>query len=624
MNEAYSASLPLGGLAGPRPWLSRVGVILGLITEVSAAVLIVVETVLLLVGVVARYVFHVPLIWVDELASVLFLWLAAIGAVIALGRNAHMRLGLLVNRQGGRLAPWLEPLATAVTLLFLVLILVPTFEYIEDEAMVTTPTLGVSQTWRTAAMAVAFVLMIMIAAARLLEHRFDRHLILPCLAVLAAAGLFWLGRPYFLTFGNYNLLIFLVGMVLVAVVLGIPIAFAFGIATLAYLSLATHVPLSVIVSRTQEGMAHLILLSIPLFILLGLLIEMTGMARALIDFLLSILGHVRAGLSYVLLGAIYLVSGISGSKAADMAAVAPALFPEMKRRGYKPGELVSQLSTSAAMSETIPPSLVLITIGSVTDVSIAALFTGGFMPALVLALALALLARYRARHDDVSTVERAPGSRILKTLVVALPALALPFVIRAAVVEGVATATEVATIGIAYVVLAGLLIYRCFPWRRIFPMLVETASLTGAILLILGIATAMAWALTQSGLSRRLVLLMADLPGGATTFLLISIAAFIVLGSVLEGIPALVLFAPLLFPLARVVGIHEVHYAMVIILAMGIGLFAPPLGVGYYTACAIGRIDPDEGMRTIWPYLGALVVALVLVAAFPWLSIGFL
>jgi TRAP-type C4-dicarboxylate transport system permease large subunit len=134
----------------------------------------------------------------------------------------------------------------------------------------------------------------------------------------------------------------------------------------------------------------------------------------------------------------------------------------------------------------------------------------------------------------------------------------------------------------------------------------------------------MAWALTQSGFSRDLAAAMTGLPGGAVTFMIVSIVAFVVLGSVLEGIPAIVLFGPLLFPIARAIGIHEVHYAMVVILAMGIGLFAPPFGVGYYAACAIGRVNPDEGMRPIWPYLLALLVGLLVVAAVPWLSIGFL
>jgi TRAP-type C4-dicarboxylate transport system permease large subunit len=167
-------------------------------------------------------------------------------------------------------------------------------------------------------------------------------------------------------------------------------------------------------------------------------------------------------------------------------------------------------------------------------------------------------------------------------------------------------------------------IYRQFDWRRLYPMLVETASLSGAILLIIGSATGMAWGLTQSGFSRSLATAMTGLPGGSASFLAVSVVAFTILGSVLEGIPAVVLFGPLLFPIAREVGVHEVHYAMVIILAMGMGLFAPPFGVGYYAACAIGRVDPAEGMKPIWGYMLALLLGVIVVAVFPWISIGFL
>jgi tripartite ATP-independent transporter DctM subunit len=348
------------------------------------------------------------------------------------------------------------------------------------------------------------------------------------------------------------------------------------------------------------------------------------MARAMVAFLASLLGHVRGGLSYVLLGAMYLVSGISGSKAADMAAVAPVLFPEMRKRGANEGELVSLLAASGAMTETIPPSLVLITIGSVTGVSIAALFTGGLVPAAVLALGLAVMAWFRSGDEDLSGVKRASARTVLRAFVIALPALALPFLIRSAVIEGVATATEVSTIGIGYAALAGLLLYRQFDWRRLYPMLIETAALSGAILIIIGTATGMAWALTQSGFSRQLAQAMASMPGGAYGFMAVSILAFVVLGSVLEGIPSIVLFGPLLFPSAKLVGINEVHYAMVVILAMGIGLFAPPFGVGYYSACAIGRVSPDVAMKRIWPYLLTVLAGLVIVALVPWFSTGFL
>jgi len=362
-----------------------------------------------------------------------------------------------------------------------------------------------------------------------------------------------------------------------------------------------------------------------MFVFLGLLMEMTGIARVMVNFLAALVGHVKGGLSYVLLGAMYLVSGISGSKAADMAAVAPILFPEMQRRGSHPGELSSLLATSSAMSETIPPSLVLITIGSVVPgLSIAALFTGGLLPAFVAALALVVVAWWRSRSEDKGAGERAPWSVIGKTLLIALPGLSLPFVIRYTVIEGVATATEVSTVGVVYTALLGLLVYRQFDWRRLYPILVETVSLTGAVMMIIGTATAMAWALTQSGFSLWLVSVMASVPGGSWGFLAVTIIAFIVLGSVLEGLPAIVLFGPLLFPVAKAMGVHEVHYAMVVILAMGIGLFAPPFGVGFFSACAIGRTNPNDSLWRIWPYIGALVVSLLIIAAIPWLSIGFL
>ncbi len=589
--------------------------------ELPTALLVLVEILVLLAGVVSRFVFHHPFVWSDELASILFLWLAMLGSVVALQRMQHMRLTAVVSHMTPTRREYAEILAVTVPALFLVILLPIACEYAADEYYIETPALGWSNIVRAGAIPVGCLLMLASCLLRLAQFRWQPVLgVLAVLAVLAV-GLFFAG-PSLKAIGNWNLAFFFVFLLGAGVLLGVPIGFTFGTATLAFLMCVTRVPLTVVVSRMDEGMSGLILLAVPLFVFLGLLIEMTGMARAMVAFLAGWLGHVRGGLYYVLLGAMYLVSGISGSKAADMAAVAPVLFPEMKRRGSNDGEMVSILSASGAMSETIPPSLVLITIGSVTSISIVALFTGGLLPGLVLAIALGIVARWRSRNEAVG--ERASWREIRRTFIIALPALLLPFVIRSAVVEGVATATEVSTIGIAYAVVVGLLVYRQFEWKRLYPMLLETASLSGAILLIIGTATSMGWALAQSGFSRELAHAMAAVPGGHFGFMLISIVAFIVLGSVLEGIPAIVLFGPLLFPIARAVGIHEVHYAMVVILAMGIGLFAPPLGVGYYAACAIGQVSPDAGMTRIWPYLGALLVGLLAVAAIPWLSIGFL
>jgi tripartite ATP-independent transporter DctM subunit len=597
---------------------------LGWLVEIPTAILVVVEIVILFAGVVSRYVFHSPLIWSDELASILFLWLAMLGAVVAFRRSEHMRMTALVARAKPATRAFLEAVAICAALAFLLCVAWPAYEYAYEESYITTPALQIPNVWRAAALPVGIGLMALFALLRLGRERDSRALVAALLSVVAIIGALWLLQPWLRPLGNLNLVVFFVIVAGSCVFAGVPIAFAFGLSILGYLALTTHTPLMVLVGRMDEGMSHLILLSVPLFVFLGLLIEMTGMARAMVGFLANLLGHVRGGLHYVLVGAMYLVSGISGSKAADMAAVAPVLFPEMKARGAKPGDLVALLSATGAQTETIPPSLVLITIGSVTGVSIAALFTGGLLPGLVLALTLSALVWWRYRNEDLSHVKKVGAGEIVRSFFVALPAIALPFVIRAAVVEGVATATEVSTIGIVYALVIGLVIYRQFDWKRLFPMLVETASLSGAILLIIGTATGMAWGLTQSGFSRSLAAAMTGLPGGATTFIAVSIIAFMVLGSVLEGIPAIVLFGPLLFPIAKAVGVHEVHYAMIVILAMGIGLFAPPFGVGYYAACAVGRVDPAEGIRPIWGYMLALLIGLIIVAAIPWISIGFL
>lgn len=597
---------------------------LGHVVESIAAALVLAEIFVLFAGVVSRYVFHAPLVWSDELASIMFLWLSMLGAVVALRRGEHMRMTALVNKVKPHTRALLDTLAITASIAFLVLVIYPASEYAYEESFIVTAAMEVNNAWRASAIPIGMALMVIVAVLRLLRISSFKQTGIALAGTAAVVLLFWFAQPLLQPLGKLNLILFFVAVVAGTVLSGVPIAFSFALATFGYLALTTSTPLLVMVGRMDEGMSHMILLAVPLFIFLGALIEMTGMAKAMIQFLASLLGHVRGGLSYVLIGAMYLVSGISGSKIADMAAIAPVLFPEMKKRGAKPGDLVALLSATGAQTETIPPSIVLITIGSVTGVSIAALFTGGLLPAVVLGAALCTVVWWRYRHEDLSGVARHSKREIGKLLLIALPAIILPFVIRAAVVEGVATATEVSTIGIFYSVLAGLFLYRQFPWRRLMPMLIETASLTGAIMFIIGCATAMAWGLTQSGFSQDLARVMGSLPGGAYGFLAVSIVAFVILGSVLEGIPAIVLFGPLLFPIARMVGVHDVHYAMVVIFAMGIGLFAPPFGVGYYGACAVSKVDPDEGIPYIWAYMGALLIGLALVAAVPWFSTGFL
>jgi tripartite ATP-independent transporter DctM subunit len=292
----------------------------------------------------------------------------------------------------------------------------------------------------------------------------------------------------------------------------------------------------------------------------------------------------------------------------------------MKRRGHKPAEMVALLATGAAMADTVPPSIVLIVLGAVAGVSIAGMFQSGFVVAMVLLATLVILARWKARHEDMRGARRAPMKEVGRLVLVAAPALVLPFLIRSAVGEGVATATEVSTIAVVYALFVGQVMYGGIGLRKFYGMLVETAALSGAVLFVLGAASAMAWSITQSGMVQHLSNFMTTLPGGMWAFMAVSILVFLVLGCLLEGLPAVLLLAPIMFPIAKKLGIHDVHYAMVIVCAMNVGLMLPPVGVGFYIACRIGDAKPDEVIGAIWPYLAALLVGVIVIAAVPWIS----
>ncbi len=484
--------------------------------------------------------------------------------------------------------------------------------------------LQISDGYRVVAILVGAGLAATIALLRLLETTTWRSFGLALLTVGGIAALLWIGQPLLLAMGFGSLIVFFVVIVAACVGIGVPIAFAFGIATLSYLGLTSSMPLSVVVNRMDEGMSNLLLLSVPMFVFLGLLMEMTGIARVMVAFLAALVGHVRGGLSYVLLGAMYLVSGISGSKAADMAAVAPVLFPEMQRRGSHPGELAALLASSSAMSETIPPSLVLITIGSVTNVSITALFTGGLLPAAVAALALVVVSWYRSRHMDISGGERAPPSQIRAHVrhrgsrpdaAVRDPRRGDRWhrhgdrgLHRRRGLHRIARDTGVPAIRLA-AHLSDFGGYRLAHRRGDADHRHRDGDGLGA-----DAVGFLPMARCNDGVGagregripgdhRGRVCHSWQRAGGDSGDRAVRPAA--VSGRQGDG-------------RARGALRDGDH------LAMGIGLFAPPFGVGFYGACAIGRVSPDDALWRMWPYLAALAVALAIVVAVPWLSIGFL
>src|SRR5258708_453016 len=250
--------------------------LLGAVIEIVAAALVAAEIVILFSGVVARYVLDHPLIWADELASILFLWLAMLGAAIALRRDEHMRMTAAVGSLPAPTRATFDLFATCAALAFLLLIARPAYEYAQEETFITTPALGLNNAWRAAALPSGLLLMAIFALLRIVRVGSPRSIAISVGAVAVLVGLFWLAGPMFRQLGNLNLLIFFVGVVAATVFAGVPIAFAFGLAIFGYLALATHTPVTVLVGRLDEGMSHLILLAVPLFVFLRLLFEMHG------------------------------------------------------------------------------------------------------------------------------------------------------------------------------------------------------------------------------------------------------------------------------------------------------------------------------------------------------------
>jgi TRAP-type C4-dicarboxylate transport system permease small subunit len=399
---AAASALPAG--LAPLPWVSRLMWPL----EAVSALLLIVIVLLLFTGVVARYAFSLPVVWIDEVVSLSFLWVAMLGTVLAMHRNEHLRLTLVVERLPERWRGLVQAFALVAVGATLLALLPQAIEYTVDEWAIHTPELDLPNAWRVSAIAVGVAAMLLLLVVHALRTVTLRQLLVAVVTVAAVGLACWAMKGTLRGMGYVSLVIFLVGVVTLCLAAGVPIGFCFGLATLSYLAFATTTPLTVVVSRMDEGMSSIILVSVPVFVLLGCVLDSTGMGKAIVDVLASLLGHVRAGMSYVLLGALFIVSGISGSKVSDMATVAPALFPEMKRRGHRPREMIALLATGAAMADTVPPSIVLIVLGSVAGVSIAGLFQSGFIIAMVLLAALLVLARWKARHEVMDGVKRAP------------------------------------------------------------------------------------------------------------------------------------------------------------------------------------------------------------------------
>jgi len=404
------------------------------------------------------------------------------------------------------------------------------------------------------------------------------------------------------------------------VALSMPIVFALGIAGVVGLALGGF-PLQMLPSSLVAGSQNWVLLAIPSFVFAGTLMERCGMSHALVDLARALVGWLRGGLGMSVIVVSYFFSDICGSKMAEVSALGSTLIPSLKRAGYRPEDGASLISSGTAMGMLVPPAIFMIVIGDVTNTSVVALFLAGFIPAATVGLCLCILVFIQAHILGWPRDTRPSWRFLLKAAREAAVPMVVPVVILGGFYFGVFTATEAGAIVAAYAFLAAIFYYRNVTLREMFFIAYESALLTAAVVFLLAVATIFQYLMGVTEVPALLAKVLAPLGAAHWLFLLGTALMTMVFGMVLEGLPAAVVLIPVVFPIAKELGIHPIHFDIVQTAAVGIGLFLPPMGVGLLMALRFAQVSVGRHARTYWPYLIALLIGLMLIICIPELSL---
>ncbi len=407
----------------------------------------------------------------------------------------------------------------------------------------------------------------------------------------------------------------------ILLILAVPVAFAVGMAGFLGLWWSGQYPLTIIIQQIFLTADSFVLLAIPLFVLAGALMETGGIAVRLVRFAQALVGWIQGGLAMAVVVAEYIFSGISGSTIADVSAIGATMIPPLTRAGYQPEEAVSVVASASAMGILVPPCILMIIIGAIADISVAALFAGGFIPALVLAIAIMAYIYVHARGRKMEASHTPSLRELGRASIDALIPMGMPVIIFGGILGGVFTPTEAAAVAVLYAAIVGLFVYREIPWSALPGILLQSTVITASVCFLLGTAAVVAWVLAVAQVPAFLAELLRSLSAGPTAFLLFSAFLFIFLGAVIEGPAAVVILLPTFLPVVKQFGIDLVHYSIVITAAVGIGLFLPPIGVGLFISCGIAKISIDRTLRPMLPYVILLCLGLLIVILFPWFTL---
>jgi tripartite ATP-independent transporter DctM subunit len=578
------------------------------------------ELVLVLANVAARVYFQHSFLWTDEVARLALSILAFIGGAVAYRRRDHAFVRIILSRLPSRGERGCLALADVVVLFVAGLTGFVSIEFLGSSWGELTPIFQMPAALIALPLPIGMALLMLYAGVNL--RRDHGAMAVGVGAVFAAAiTVAALTRDTWLPLlGDDAAIIAALSLFFFAILAGVPVGFVLLLSTATYLWGTGTASLVVLPQTMVNGTGNFILLAVPFFILAGLVMERGGISIRLVRFIHALVGHMQGGLLQVTVASMYVVSGLSGSKPADVAAVGTVMRDELgERHGAAEGAAV--LAASAVMGETVPPSIAMLIVGSITNVSVGAMFIGGLAPAAVMALCLMVLIYVRARASGAPRTPRARTGVVARAGLGAILPMLMPGTLLAGILLGVATPTEIAALAVVYGILLSTLVYREMTLQGFIRMALDTAALTGVLLFIFAAASSFSWTLTVAYLPQRLVGLLQSVGDSQAIFMICSIVLLILVGVLLEGLPSLNVLAPLLIPIAGKLGLSELHYALVLIIAMGIGGFMPFAGVGFYVCCAVMRCDIETASRAMFPYLVVLLAGLLIVAFVPWFTL---
>ena len=588
--------------------------------DLFLALVLLLELILLFGNTAMRGLFNTSLVWANEVAEYALTSLAFIGGAVAYHRGLHLvvRFGIdklpQASRETVECARHYFVIAVAgIGLLYAA----PMWQ---DSWTNLTVVLQLPKSWTLLPFFIGMGLTVIFAIAELRRHTLKENTLASIL--VGAVTLAWyLAFSFTGPWIGTAAIGFALGLLLFLVFAGVPIAYVLSVTGYCLLFSSSEDPMAVSLAMSN-GISSFILLAVPFFILAGNVMTEGGLTKPLADWVTAMVGRMQGGLLQAVVIAMYIFSGISGSKIADVAAVGTTLKGMLKEQGYDPAESAAVLSAAGIMGETIPPSLVMMVLASITTLSVATFFVAGVLPAAVLGICIMILISRRAKKNNWPRCPAMSWPDKFKVSVRAIPALMVPIILIIGIVGGFATTTEVSSIAVVFSIAVSVLVYRGMSVKSFITTLADSGAMAGMVLFMVSAGSAFSWTLAISGLQSVVADFLALLGGSSAAFIAFSVVLMVIMGSILEGLPSLLIFGPMLLQLTKMYGIDPMAFGIIIIIAMGIGTFIPPFGVCYFVTCSVMDTSVEKVTPRFIPYLAVLLVGLVAIAVFPAISLA--